>query len=230
VTGVVGRWLSRVFRWTLLHCTPRDMRSPFDNAALSNGPKVSVLAGPSSTRAHSRRPLRPVSRSRFLRSTARGSGPLLSRLPSEVTIFHRGVSTDDDAAESAFSVFLCRARGPDPMLTRAHAGDDVELPSAVDVEVAVVVGYDAGMVTLSLPIDDSLAKSLEETAKKSGLSTTEFVTETLRAALDDRRYRDAVDRGLAAVTAGRTIDSDVVERWLESWGSDDELEPPTCDG
>jgi len=112
----------------------------------------------------------------------------------------------------------------------AHAGDDVELPSAVDVEVAVVVGYDAGMVTLSLPIDDSLAKSLEETAKKSGLSTTEFVTETLRAALDDRRYRDAVDRGLAAVTAGRTIDSDVVERWLESWGSDDELEPPTCDG
>ena len=86
------------------------------------------------------------------------------------------------------------------------------------------------MVTLSLPIDDLLAKSIEEIARKSGLSTTEFVTKTLRSALEDQTYRDAVVRGLDAVKAGRTIDGDLVDRWLESWGTDDELEPPTCDG
>ena len=82
------------------------------------------------------------------------------------------------------------------------------------------------MVTLSLPIDDALAKSLEETAKESGVSTTDFVTEAVRVALEDHRYRDAVERGLADIKAGRVVDGDAMERWLGSWGTDDELEPP----
>jgi predicted transcriptional regulator len=86
------------------------------------------------------------------------------------------------------------------------------------------------MVTLSFPIDDALARSLEETAKESGVSAADFVAEAVRVALADRRYREAVARGLAAVKAGRVVDSDAMERWLRSWGDEDEAQPPACDG
>ena len=35
-----------------------------------------------------------------------------------------------------------------------------------------------------------------------------------------------VERGLADIKAGRVVDGDAMERWLGSWGTDDELEPP----
>jgi prevent-host-death family protein len=38
--------------------------------------------------------------------------------------------------------------------------------------------------------------------------------------------REAVNRGLADLDAGRVVPGEEVERWLASWGTADELPPP----
>lgn len=38
--------------------------------------------------------------------------------------------------------------------------------------------------------------------------------------------RASVERGLADVQAGRVMDGDEVLRWIESWGTEQELPPP----
>src|SRR6266705_1391250 len=43
---------------------------------------------------------------------------------------------------------------------------------------------------------------------------------------EDQKYLEAVALGLADVEAGRVIDHAKVIKWLSSWGSDRELEPP----
>lgn len=39
--------------------------------------------------------------------------------------------------------------------------------------------------------------------------------------------RASIEQGMADIEAGRLIDGDKVMTWLESWGTDNELEPPT---
>ena len=36
----------------------------------------------------------------------------------------------------------------------------------------------------------------------------------------------AIEEGIADVEAGRTIPHERVREWLESWGTEDELDPP----
>ena len=43
---------------------------------------------------------------------------------------------------------------------------------------------------------------------------------------EDQKYLEAVALGLADVEAGRVVDHAKVIKWLSSWGSDRELEPP----
>lgn len=47
---------------------------------------------------------------------------------------------------------------------------------------------------------------------------------------DDLAYhfalRASVERGLEDVRAGRVVDGEEVMRWIESWGTADELPPP----
>lgn len=38
----------------------------------------------------------------------------------------------------------------------------------------------------------------------------------------------AVEEGLADLDAGRTVPYEDVRRWLLSWGTENELPPPTC--
>ncbi len=46
---------------------------------------------------------------------------------------------------------------------------------------------------------------------------------------DDAAEAEAMAEAEADVAAGRVVSHDAVARWLRSWGSDDELPPPTCD-
>jgi predicted transcriptional regulator len=39
--------------------------------------------------------------------------------------------------------------------------------------------------------------------------------------------RRDIEAGMADIEAGRLIDGDEVMEWLESWGTENELEPPT---
>jgi predicted transcriptional regulator len=43
---------------------------------------------------------------------------------------------------------------------------------------------------------------------------------------DDDEIREKVRRGREDIAAGRIVDDDQVDAWLESWGKHDELAPP----
>jgi predicted transcriptional regulator len=47
-------------------------------------------------------------------------------------------------------------------------------------------------------------------------------------AKDRADYLAAVDEGLADAKAGRTVPYEKVRRWLLSWGSGKEANPPKC--
>ena len=50
------------------------------------------------------------------------------------------------------------------------------------------------------------------------------------AEMDDEEraaYLAAADEGIAEADAGKFISYDRIRRWLLSWGTDDELPPPT---
>ena len=48
---------------------------------------------------------------------------------------------------------------------------------------------------------------------------------------EEQKYLEAIAAGLADAEAGRLIDHAKVVKWLASWGSDNELEPPLdCSG
>ena len=44
--------------------------------------------------------------------------------------------------------------------------------------------------------------------------------------MEQDRWQDTLE-ALDDVKNGRVVDSDVVEKWMDSWGSDNELSPPS---
>ncbi len=81
------------------------------------------------------------------------------------------------------------------------------------------------MVTRTVNLSDDANAALEAEAKATGTSVDEALNGLLRRYNERRRL---VDEGLADAAAGRTVDNDAMKAWLESWGSDDEKDPPTC--
>lgn len=45
---------------------------------------------------------------------------------------------------------------------------------------------------------------------------------------DDAAFIAAVEEGISDLNAGRTVPYEDVRRWLLSWGTENELPPPTC--
>lgn len=50
----------------------------------------------------------------------------------------------------------------------------------------------------------------------------------LDIAEQESAYRAVLAQGMADFEAGRTVPFDQVRDWLSSWGTDQELPPPTC--
>jgi predicted transcriptional regulator len=84
------------------------------------------------------------------------------------------------------------------------------------------------MVTVNISLDEKLVDELKEAAKAAGRPLDDLAVEALVDFLEKEKRRRVVERGRADVKAGRVVDSDAMDRWLDSWGSDDETEPPTC--
>lgn len=45
---------------------------------------------------------------------------------------------------------------------------------------------------------------------------------------DTAAFVAAVEEGIAAADAGHTVPYEAVRRWLLSWGTENELPPPSC--
>ncbi len=84
------------------------------------------------------------------------------------------------------------------------------------------------MVTVNISLDEKLVEELKAAAKASGRAVDELAGEALLDFLEKAKRGRMVDRGRVDVKAGRVVDGDAMERWLDSWGTDDETEPPKC--
>jgi predicted transcriptional regulator len=48
------------------------------------------------------------------------------------------------------------------------------------------------------------------------------------SAAENAAFHEEVARGVASAEAGRLVSYESVRRWILSWGSESQLEPPTC--
>ena len=81
---------------------------------------------------------------------------------------------------------------------------------------------------MNLPLDEKIVDELKAIAKKAGRPVEELAGEALLDFLEKEKRRQVVERGRADLQAGRTVDADAMDRWLDSWGSEDETDPPQC--
>ena len=73
------------------------------------------------------------------------------------------------------------------------------------------------MVTMHVPLDEELARELEELAKELGKPVSEVAAEALRALVARKQYIKAIDEGLQDVKAGRVVDGDEIDSILDDW-------------
>jgi predicted transcriptional regulator len=56
-----------------------------------------------------------------------------------------------------------------------------------------------------------------------------LAADAIAAYLDEQeQHLERVREGLADAQAGRVVSHEEVDRWLGSWGTEDELPPPKC--
>ena len=70
---------------------------------------------------------------------------------------------------------------------------------------------------MNIPLDEALAKELEEVARESGRPVGEIAAEAVRALLSRRHYLKAIDEGLTDVKAGRVVDGEDLDAILDDW-------------
>ena len=86
------------------------------------------------------------------------------------------------------------------------------------------------MSITSLRLQPELEKPLEEVADKLQRSRNWVINQAIkeyleRNALEQQRWRETL-QALESARQGKVVDADVVNTWLKSWGSSDELPPP----
>ena len=87
------------------------------------------------------------------------------------------------------------------------------------------------MAMTSFRIPDELLNRLEKTAERLSRSKAWVINHALEHYVAEQEQQaqrlEETKLALADVEAGQVIEGEAVMAWLESWGDDDELDPPT---
>ncbi|MEX1205011.1 MAG: ribbon-helix-helix protein, CopG family [Dongiaceae bacterium] len=85
----------------------------------------------------------------------------------------------------------------------------------------------AGRSTLSFRVPEDKAQLLEDLAKATDRPKAWLLEQALDAYLETQSWHVArIERGLSELRAGQGIAHEEIAAWLESWGSDEERDPP----
>lgn len=89
----------------------------------------------------------------------------------------------------------------------------------------------ATSTTFSIRLPPETKRELEEYARASKRSSAFIAKEAIEAHLAERRaYLAAIDEAVSeADETGKFVSWDATKRWMDSWGTDDELLPPEPD-
>jgi len=87
------------------------------------------------------------------------------------------------------------------------------------------------MSVTSIRLQPDIEKTLEEAAEKLQRSKNWLINQAIKEflqkeSLDNKRWQDTLT-ALDSLNDGKVIEGASVHSWLESWGSDAELEKPT---
>ncbi len=81
--------------------------------------------------------------------------------------------------------------------------------------------------TITVRLDDELKRRLETLAESTKRSKSYLAAEAIQAYVDLNAWQvTAIEAGLAAADRGELIPQREIAKWVDSWGSDDELPPP----
>jgi predicted transcriptional regulator len=87
----------------------------------------------------------------------------------------------------------------------------------------------ADTATLTVRLPTEIEARLDRLAKTTSISKSRLAADAMVAYLDEQEHQlERIREGLADAEAGRVVSHGEVARWLDSWGSEDELPPPKC--
>jgi predicted transcriptional regulator len=86
------------------------------------------------------------------------------------------------------------------------------------------------MGVTSVRLRPEIEDPLENLAKKLDRSKNYLINQAImefvaRQSLEDRRWQETL-QAISSVESGKRIEEKKVARWLDSWGTKNELEPP----
>ena len=87
------------------------------------------------------------------------------------------------------------------------------------------------MSVTTVRLQPEIEESLESVATKLHRTKSWLINQALREyferqSLEQQRWEQTLD-AVAAVAGGKVVAAQAVHAWLQSWGSDSELPPPT---
>jgi predicted transcriptional regulator len=87
-----------------------------------------------------------------------------------------------------------------------------------------------GEVPLSLHVDAELKKKLEDEARSQNVSADDLVERAIESYLEiQESEREILRQRIAEADKGVFISGEAMHRWIESWGTENELPPPEPD-
>jgi predicted transcriptional regulator len=82
----------------------------------------------------------------------------------------------------------------------------------------------------SVRLDPDVRDELEEEARRLHVPAERIANDAIRAYLDNQAYkREAIREAVAEADKGVFISSEAMHRWIESWGTENELPAPKPD-
>jgi predicted transcriptional regulator len=86
---------------------------------------------------------------------------------------------------------------------------------------------DTTVLTVHLPTE--IEARLDRLARTTSVSKSRLAADAIVAYLDEQEHQlEKIREGLADAEAGRVVSHEEVARWLDSWGTANELPPPKC--
>lgn len=87
-----------------------------------------------------------------------------------------------------------------------------------------------GEVPLSLHVDAELKRKLDDEARLQKVSPDDLAERAIEAYLEIRSSeREILRQRIAEADKGVFISGEAMHRWIESWGTENELPPPEPD-
>jgi RHH-type transcriptional regulator, rel operon repressor / antitoxin RelB len=87
----------------------------------------------------------------------------------------------------------------------------------------------AETAVLTVRLSAEIEARLDRLARTTSVSKSKLAADAIVAYLDEQeRQLEKIREGLADAKAGRVVAHEDVARWLDSWGTEEELPPPKC--